>query len=85
MNHQLFAATAAALTVPAIPAMAQAELVLGRFFGVCEDAGPDPATALGEPCITVSIVRSFSAADNGMTVETLPAEWNNYYDQIKAA
>ena len=85
MKHLLFAATAAALTVPAVPAMAQTELVLGRFFGACEDAGLDPAAEVGEPCIIESIVRSFSQADNGISVETLPTEWNNYYDQIKAA
>jgi len=85
MKHMLIAAAAAALMGPAGAAGAQTELVLGRFFGACEAAGLDPAAEVGEACIIESIIRSFSAAENGITVETLPTEWNNYYDQIKAA
>lgn len=85
MKHVLIAAaTAAAIAGPAVEAFAQTDLVLGRFFGACEDAGLDPAAEVGEPCIIESIIRSFSEADNGISVETLPTEWNSYYDQIKA-
>jgi multiple sugar transport system substrate-binding protein len=85
MKHLLLAVGAAAALAPATPTLAETELLLGRFFGACEDAGTDPATEVGEACIIESIMRSFTAEDNGITVATLPTEWNNYYDQIKAA
>ena len=81
----LTVATAATLgTSGVVPsATAETELTLGRFFGACEEAGTDPATAVGEACIIQSIINAFSEADNGITVVTLPTEWDNYYDQIK--
>ncbi|MHA3979235.1 extracellular solute-binding protein [Halovulum sp. GXIMD14794] len=84
MKHLVLAASIAAATMPTV-ASAETELVLGRFFGACEGAGTDPTKEVGEPCIIESIIRGFSAEDNGITVSTLPTEWNNYYDQIKAA
>jgi len=75
-------AVVAALTTPAI---AQTEVTLGRFFGACEDAGTDTTTSTGEACIIQSIINAASAEIDGVTVETLPTDWGNYYDQIKAA
>lgn len=65
-------------------AMAQTEITLGRFFGACEQAGTDIQSAVGEACIIQTIINAFSAADNGVTVNTLPTDWGNYYDQLKA-
>ena len=66
-------------------AMAQTEISLGRFFGACEEAGTDVSAATGEACIIQTIINAFSANDNGVTVDTLPTDWGNYYDQIKAS
>ena len=66
-------------------AAAQTEISLGRFFGACEDAGTDMAAATGEACIIQTIINAFDAEDNGITVNTLPTDWGNYYDQIKAS
>ena len=65
-------------------AFAQTEITLGRFFGACEQAGTDIQSAVGEACIIQSIINAFSAADNGVKVNTLPTDWGNYYDQLKA-
>lgn len=82
MKHFLIgAALAAGLTVPAT---AQ-EVTLGRFFGACEDAGTDTKASVGEACIIQSIINAASAEIDGVTVNTLPTDWGNYYDQIKAA
>ncbi len=85
MKRLLYSAAVAATvtTLMPMPAMAEVEITLGRFFGACENAGTDPTTAVGESCIIQSIINAFSEADNGITVTTLPTEWNNYYDQIK--
>lgn len=69
----------------AAPAAAQTEVSLARFFGACEDAGTDTAASTGEACIIQSIINAASAEIDGVTVETLPTDWGNYYDQIKAA
>ncbi len=61
------------------------EVTLGRFFGACEDAGTDTATSVGEACIIQSIINAASAEIDGVSVNTLPTDWGNYYDQIKAA
>jgi len=81
--HLLTAVLVAGLSVTtSAPA---AEISLGRFFGACENAGTDTSASVGEPCIIQSIINAFSAEDNGVTVETLPTDWGNYYDQIKAS
>jgi multiple sugar transport system substrate-binding protein len=86
MRKLTFGMVAAASLAVAAPIPAQAtDITLGRFFGACENAGTDVAAAVGEACIIQSIINAFSAADNGVTVETLPTDWGNYYDQIKAA
>ena len=82
MKHVLI--TAAAAATIATGAMAQ-EVTLGRFFGACEDAGTDTKASVGEPCIIQSIINAASAEIDGVTVNTLPTDWGNYYDQIKAA
>ena len=82
MKHLLIGAVIAAST--AIPATAQ-EVTLGRFFGACEDAGTDTTTSVGEACIIQSIINAAGAEIDGVSVETLPTDWGNYYDQIKAA
>jgi len=76
-------AIAALLLAPL--ASAQTEISLGRFFGACEEAGTDMAEASGEACIIQTIINAFDAEDNGVTVDTLPTDWGNYYDQIKAS
>lgn len=73
------------LLLAASPALAQTtEITLGRFFGACDTPGVSVADAVGEACIIQSIIDAFDAADNGVRVETLPTDWGNYYDQIKA-
>ncbi|OIP82422.1 MAG: sugar ABC transporter substrate-binding protein [Rhodobacterales bacterium CG2_30_65_12] len=82
MKHLIIgAALAAAL---AVPATAQ-EVTLARFFGACEDAGTDTKTSVGEACIIQSIINAASEQIDGVTVNTLPTDWGNYYDQLKAA
>jgi multiple sugar transport system substrate-binding protein len=58
---------------------------LGRFFGACEDAGTDTTTSAGEACIIQSIINAADAELDGISINTLPTDWGNYYDQIKAA
>ena len=79
----LVLAIAALLLAPL--ATAQTEISLGRFFGACEEAGTDMAEASGEACIIQTIINAFGAEDNGVTVNTLPTDWGNYYDQVKAS
>ena len=79
----LLIALAALLFAPM--ATAQTEISLGRFFGACEDAGTDMAAATGEACIIQTVINAFDAEDNGVVVNTLPTDWGNYYDQIKAS
>lgn len=79
----LMAAAAASL---ATGAMAQdTEVTLGRFFGACEEAGTDTRASVGEACIIQSIINAASQTIDGVTVTTLPTDWGNYYDQVKAA
>ena len=75
---------AALATVLAAPVQAQ-EITLARFFGDCEDAGTDTTASVGEACIIQSIINAASEEIDGVTVNTLPTDWGNYYDQIKAA
>jgi multiple sugar transport system substrate-binding protein len=82
MKHVLL--TAAAAATIATGAIAQ-EITLGRFFGACEDAGTDTTTSTGEACIIQSIINAADAELEGISINTLPTDWGNYYDQIKAA
>jgi multiple sugar transport system substrate-binding protein len=82
MKHAIFGATA--LTLLATGAVAQ-EVTLGRFFGDCEGAGTDTKASVGEACIIQSIINAADATLDGVSVNTLPTDWGNYYDQIKAA
>ncbi|MCG6904127.1 MAG: extracellular solute-binding protein [Rhodobacter sp.] len=82
MRHVLLSAAAAATL--ATGAFAQ-EITLGRFFGACEDAGTDTATSVGEACIIQSIINAADAELDGISINTLPTDWGNYYDQVKAA
>lgn len=82
MKHVLL--TAAAAATLATGALAQ-EVTLGRFFGACEDAGTDTTTSMGEACIIQSIINAADAELDGISINTLPTDWGNYYDQIKAA
>lgn len=61
------------------------EITLGRFFGACEQPSNDVADAIGEACIIQSIIGTFDSANNGVKVTTLPTDWGNYYDQVKAS
>jgi len=82
MKHVLM--TAAVLATVTTGAFAQ-EITLGRFFGACEDAGTDTTTSSGEACIIQSIINAADAELDGITIATLPTDWGNYYDQVKAA
>ena len=82
MKHVLLTAAAAATITTG--AIAQ-EVTLGRFFGACEDAGTDTTTSVGEACIIQSIINAADAELDGISINTLPTDWGNYYDQIKAA
>ncbi len=82
MKHVLFIAAATALI--ATESVAQ-DITLGRFFGACEDAGTDTTTSSGEACIIQSIINAADAELDGISISTLPTDWGNYYDQIKAA
>ncbi len=75
-----------ALVASAFTTGAQAQdITLGRFFGACEDAGTDTKASVGEACIIQSIINAANAEIDGVSIETLPTDWGNYYDQIKAA
>ena len=82
MKHLIIGAAVAATI--ATGASAQ-DVTLGRFFGACEDAGTDTKASVGEACIIQSIINAASAEIDGVTVTTLPTDWGNYYDQIKAS
>ncbi len=82
MKHVLL--TAAAAATLATGAFAQ-EVTLGRFFGACEDAGTDTTTSTGEACIIQSIINAAETEIDGVSINTLPTDWGNYYDQVKAA
>lgn len=82
MKKILIAAVATAAFITGASAQ---EVSLGRFFGACEDAGTDTKTSVGEACIIQSIINAASAEIDGVTIKTLPTDWGNYYDQIKAA
>lgn len=82
MRQILLGAAMAATIVTGATAQ---EVTLGRFFGACEDAGTDTKASVGEACIIQSIINAAAAEIDGVTVNTLPTDWGNYYDQIKAA
>ncbi|WP_223426421.1 extracellular solute-binding protein [Tateyamaria pelophila] len=82
MKHMLLGAAMAAGVATTAPAQ---EITLGRFFGACEDAGTDTTTSSGEACIIQSIINAADAELDGISINTLPTDWGNYYDQIKAA
>ncbi|MGJ8623169.1 MAG: extracellular solute-binding protein [Yoonia sp.] len=82
MKHVLLIAATTALI--ATESVAQ-DITLGRFFGACEDAGTDTTTSAGEACIIQSIINAADAELDGINISTLPTDWGNYYDQIKAA
>ncbi len=84
MRHVLIGAAAAATLATGVAAQ-ETEVTLGRFFGACEDAGSDTKASVGEACIIQSIINAASEEIDGVTVNTLPTDWGNYYDQIKAA
>lgn len=82
MKHLIFGAAALTLLAAEVPAQ---EVTLGRFFGDCENAGTDTKVSVGEACIIQSIINAADANLDGISVNTLPTDWGNYYDQIKAA
>lgn len=71
--------------LPLSSASAQTEITLGRFFGACENAGTDVSKAVGEPCIIQTIINAFDAQNPRVSVNTLPTDWGNFYDQVKAS
>jgi multiple sugar transport system substrate-binding protein len=82
MRYVLLTAAMAAGIATTAPAQ---EITLGRFFGACEDAGTDTTTSAGEACIIQSIINAADAELDGISINTLPTDWGNYYDQVKAA
>ncbi|RDC69817.1 extracellular solute-binding protein [Rhodovulum sp. 12E13] len=82
MKTILIGAAVAATVVTGATAQ---EVTLGRFFGACEDAGMDTKASVGEACIIQSIINAADAEIEGVSINTLPTDWGNYYDQIKAA
>ncbi|MBF9030896.1 extracellular solute-binding protein [Rhodobacterales bacterium HKCCE3408] len=82
MRHVLIGLGIAAMAATCASAQ---EVTLGRFFGACEDAGTDTTASVGEACIIQSIINAADAELDGITVNTLPTDWGNYYDQIIAA
>lgn len=82
MKYVLLTAAMAAGIATTAPAQ---EITLGRFFGACEDAGTDTTTSAGEACIIQSIINAADAELDGISINTLPTDWGNYYDQVKAA
>ena len=82
MRHFL---TGVALAATLVTGATAQEITLGRFFGACEDAGADTKASVGEACIIQSIINAADAEIDGVTINTLPTDWGNYYDQIKAA
>ena len=82
MKTILIGAAVAATVVTGATAQ---EVTLGRFFGACEDAGTDTKASVGEACIIQSIINAADAEIEGVSINTLPTDWGNYYDQIKAA
>jgi len=82
MKHVLIGAALAAMATTGATAQ---EVSVGRFFGACEDAGTDTTASVGEACIIQSILNAADAELDGVTVNTLPTDWGNYYDQIIAA
>jgi multiple sugar transport system substrate-binding protein len=82
MKYVLLTAAMAAGIATTAPAQ---EITLGRFFGACEDAGTDTTASSGEACIIQSIINAADAELEGISINTLPTDWGNYYDQVKAA
>ena len=82
MKYVLLTAAMAAGIATTAPAQ---EITLGRFFGACEDAGTDTTASSGEACIIQSIINAADAELDGISISTLPTDWGNYYDQVKAA
>jgi multiple sugar transport system substrate-binding protein len=82
MKRKILGATALLLAVTGATAQ---EVTVGRFFGACEDAGTDTTASVGEACIIQSIINAADESLDGVSVTTLPTDWGNYYDQIKAA
>lgn len=82
MKYVLLTAAMAAGIATTAPAQ---EITLGRFFGACEDAGTDTTASSGEACIIQSIINAADAELDGIIINTLPTDWGNYYDQVKAA
>lgn len=82
MKHLIIGAAVAATVVTGASAQ---EITLGRFFGACEDAGTDTKASVGEACIIQSIINAADAELDGISITTLPTDWGNYYDQIKAS
>jgi len=82
MKHIIIGAAIAATVTTGATAQ---EVTLGRFFGACEDAGTDTKASVGEACIIQSIINAADAELDGISITTLPTDWGNYYDQIKAS
>lgn len=85
MKNLIKATLLGACIAQTIPVANATEISLARFFGACEDAGTDTKTSVGEACIIQSIINAASAEIDGVTVNTLPTDWGNYYDQVKAS
>jgi len=85
MNKFIKATVLGACIAQTLPAANATEISLARFFGACEDAGTNTKTSVGEACIIQSIINAGSEEIDGVTIKTLPTDWGNYYDQVKAS
>lgn len=66
-------------------ASAEIELTVGRFFDPCIEASGGVERASGEACILQAMFDAFSAEDNGVTVDLLPAHRDRYYTQLETS
>lgn len=85
MKNMIKATVLAACIAQGVSLANATEVSVGRFFGACEDAGADTKASVGEACIIQSIINAGSEQIDGVTIKTLPTDWGNYYDQIKAS
>jgi len=66
-------------------ARADIELKVERFFDPCLEENINVEQASDEACIVEAIFKAFSAEDNGITIDLLPPNRDNYYPELIAA
>ncbi|MEZ5930920.1 MAG: extracellular solute-binding protein [Alphaproteobacteria bacterium] len=66
-------------------AHANIELKVARFFDPCIEGNIRIEQASGEACIIQALLHAFSAEDNGITIDLLPPNRDNYYPKLITA